>query len=63
MPSAGGLQSSREDNHRPGDVAEAHPGPLLLSFGVVQSTREFPGPWEKSGGWPNILKGEIGRRG
>lgn len=63
MTSVGGLQSSREDNHWPGDLAEARPGPLPLSFAVVQGTREFPGPWEKSGGWPNILKGETGRRG
>ena len=63
MPGTGGLQSSREENHQPGDLAEARPGPWLLSFGMVQSTWEFPGPWEKSGGSPSILKGETGRRG
>lgn len=38
MPGIGGLQTSREENHQPGDLAEACLGPLPLSFGMVQST-------------------------
>lgn len=45
-------------SHHPEALASALP----LSFGKVPGTRGFPGPWEKSGGWPNILKGETGRR-
>lgn len=60
MPGVGGLLSSKEDNCGPGDVAEARPGALPLGVGVGQSTREFPGPWVKSGGRPNLFKGETG---
>ena len=51
-----GNQSSKEETH----TAALAPA---LCFGMALSTWGFPGPWEKSGGWPHILKGETGRRG
>lgn len=37
-----------------------HPAVLPFSLALVQGARGFLGPWEKSGAWPNISKGEIG---